>query len=64
MTGLETGLLGGMTALVMFGVGRVSNFRTIRKETCERTHKSLAELLETKFENLYKRLDKIDKKLE
>ena len=64
MTGTEVGLLGGIVSLVMFGAGRISNFRTVRKEICVSTHASLKELLEEKFDNLDERLDKIDKKLE
>ena len=57
MTGLETGLLGGLVTVVMFGAGRLSNYRTVRKETCIATHDALKELIEVRFDNLNEKLD-------
>ena len=63
MTGLETGLSAGLIALVAGVTGRLSNFRTVKKEMCERTHTSLVELFTEKLDNIHDKLDAIDKKI-
>ena len=63
MTGLEIGLSSGLIALCSGVVGRLSNFRTVKKEMCEKTHTSLEKLFTEKLDNIHDKLETIEKKL-
>ena len=64
MTGLELGLIGTLGSVGVFIAGRLSNFKTVKKEACLSTHTSLKELLTEKFDNVDDKLEQINKKLD
>jgi hypothetical protein len=59
MTGIEVGLSAGLIAVCSGVMGRLSNFRTVRKDMCEKTHTALVDLFTEKLDNMDEKLDDI-----